>query len=428
MNPRLFSTSHLRISEALYNVANVAVPISEVWKTMSDRRPFRLSRRQVVRGLLATSAFGLTAKFGSSCAQSPSTVSAGAAGEALDELVVGFIYVGPKDDFGYNQAHAEGAAALAANVPGVRIVEEASVPETTAVAEAMRSMIELDGAKVLFPTSFGYFDPYILELAGEFPDVQFFHAGGLYQEGVHPANVGSYFGFIDEAQYVAGVVAGSTSSSGRLGFVAAKPIPQVLRNINSFTLGAKSVNPNITTQVIFTGDWAAPVKEAEATNSMADQGVDVVTCHVDSPKVVIETAERRGIFSSGYHANQSALAPKGYLTGAEWDWSSIYTSIGQQVMAGKTLINGDIPHILRGGLADNFCKLSPYGTAVTDETKAVADTALAGVKSGDIMIYDGPLKTNDGQEVIPADKGLPIDDIELEKMDFLIEGVNGSVS
>lgn len=314
---------------------------------MSDRRPFRLSRRQVVRGLLATSAFGLTAKFSSGCAQSPNTAGAGG-GEALDELVVGFIYVGPKDDFGYNQAHAEGAAALAANVPGVRIVEEASVPETTAVAEAMRSMIELDGAKVLFPTSFGYFDPYILELAGEFPDVQFFHAGGLYQEGVHPANVGSYFGYIDEAQYVAGVVAGSTSKSGRLGFVAAKPIPQVLRNINSFTLGAKSVNPNITTQVIFTGDWAAPVKEAEATNSMADQGVDVVTCHVDSPKVVIETAERRGIFSSGYHANQSALAPKGYLTGAEWDWSSIYTSIGQQVMAGKTLMNGDIPHILRG--------------------------------------------------------------------------------
>lgn len=394
---------------------------------MSDRRPFRLSRRQVVRGLLATSAFGLTAKFSSGCAQSPNTAGAGG-GEALDELVVGFIYVGPKDDFGYNQAHAEGAAALAANVPGVRIVEEASVPETTAVAEAMRSMIELDGAKVLFPTSFGYFDPYILELAGEFPDVQFFHAGGLYQEGVHPANVGSYFGYIDEAQYVAGVVAGSTSKSGRLGFVAAKPIPQVLRNINSFTLGAKSVNPNITTQVIFTGDWAAPVKEAEATNSMADQGVDVVTCHVDSPKVVIETAERRGIFSSGYHANQSALAPKGYLTGAEWDWSSIYTSIGQQVMAGKTLMNGDIPHILRGGLADNFCKLSPYGAAVSDETKAAADAALAGVKSGDITIYNGPLKTNDGQEIIPADKGLPIDDIELEKMDFLIEGVNGSVS
>ena len=150
--------------------------------------------------------------------------------------------------------------------------------------------------------------------------MQFFHAGGLYQEGVHPKNVGSYFGYIDEAQYVAGVVAGHMSQSGKLGFVAAKPIPQLLRNVNSFTLGAKSINPDITTQVIFTGDWAVPVKEAEATNSMADQGVDVITCHVDSPKVVMETAEKRGIFASGYHANQSSLAPAGYLTGAEWDW------------------------------------------------------------------------------------------------------------
>jgi simple sugar transport system substrate-binding protein len=307
-------------------------------------------------------------------------------------------------------------------------VEEASVPETTAVAEAMRSMIEIDGAKALFPTSFGYFDPHILELAKEFPDVQFFHAGGLYQDGVHPNNVGSYFGYIDEAQYVAGVVAGHMSKSGRLGFVAAKPIPQVLRNINSFTLGARSVNPEATTQVIFTGDWASPVKEAEATNSMADQGIDVITCHVDSPKVVIETAERRGIFSSGYHANQGPLAPKGYLTGAEWDWSSIYTSLGQQFMEGKTLMAGDIPHILRGGLADNFCKLSPYGEAVTAEAQAAADAAMTGVKSGDLIIYNGPLNTNDGKEILPAGKGFSIEDIELEKMDYLIEGVNGSVS
>ncbi|HIK44514.1 MAG TPA: BMP family ABC transporter substrate-binding protein [Leptolyngbyaceae cyanobacterium M65_K2018_010] len=397
---------------------------------MSDRnRFFHLSRRQVVRGLLASSAFGLTAKLGSGCAQSTSSPEAGDQGGAVpDQLVVGFLYVGPKDDYGYNQAHAEGAAAMAANVPGIKIVEEASVPETSAVAEAMRSMIEIDGAKVLFPTSFGYFDPYILELAGEFPDVQFFHAGGLYQAGVHPNNVGSYFGFIDEAQYVAGIVAGHTSKSGKLGFVAAKPIPQLLRNVNSFTLGARSVNPKATTQVIFTGDWAMPVKEAEATNSMVDQGVDVITCHVDSPKVVIETAERRGVFSSGYHANQSSLAPKGYLTGAEWDWSSIYTSLGEQFMAGKTLMAGDIPHILRGGIADKFCKLSPYGPAVSDQAKADADAALAALSAGELIIYEGPLQTNDGKEVLPSGKGLKIDDLELEKMNYLIEGVNGSVS
>jgi simple sugar transport system substrate-binding protein len=378
---------------------------------------------------MATTAFGVVTKFGTACSPAPQEGSAteGGGGGGGEDFVVGFIYVGPKDDFGYNQAHAEGAAAMAANVPGIRIVEEASVPETSAVAETMRSMIEIDGAQVLFPTSFGYFDPYILELATEFPEVQFFHAGGLYQEDVHPDNVGSYFGYIDEAQYVAGVVAGHMSASGRLGFVAAKPIPQVLRNINAFTLGAKTVNPDITTQVIFTGDWAEPVKEAEATNSMADQGIDVVTCHVDSPKVVMETAERRGIYSSGYHANQAPLAPEGYLTGAEWDWSSIYTRLGEQFTAGDTLMAGDIPHLLRGGLADNFCKLSDYGPAVTDEAKAAADAARDQLSKGELVIYPGGLKDNRGNEVIPAGDGYKQDNIELEKMDYLIEGVQGSI-
>ncbi|MGD1858445.1 MAG: BMP family ABC transporter substrate-binding protein [Leptolyngbyaceae cyanobacterium] len=398
---------------------------------MTQHRFTRLSRRQVVRGLMATTAFGVVTKFGTACspaADSGTPTDDATSGDAGDEnLVVGFIYVGPKDDFGYNQAHAEGAAAMIANVPGITLVEEASVPETTAVAEAMRSMIEIDGAKVLFPTSFGYFDPYILELAEEFPDVQFFHAGGLYQDGVHPDNVGSYFGYIDEAQYVAGVVAGHMTQSGKLGFVAAKPIPQVLRNINAFTLGAKSVKPEITTQVIFTGDWALPVKEAEATNSMADQGIDVITCHVDSPKVVIETAEKRGIFSSGYHANQAPLAPDGYLTGAEWDWSSIYTQLGEQFVAGQTLMAGDIPHILRGGLAGNFCKLSDYGAAVSEEAKADADAAQAQLESGELVIYQGELKDNQGNVILAGEEEYKQDNIELEKMDYLIEGVEGSI-
>jgi len=399
---------------------------------VSNPRVMNLSRRQVVRGLLATAAFGVATKFGTGC--SAPTTPTGTDGESPttggtggSPLVVGFIYVGPKDDFGYNQAHAEGAAAMVANVPGIKVVEEASVPETTAVAETMRNMIEVDGAKVLFPTSFGYFDPYILDMAKEFPDVQFFHAGGLYQEGVHPNNVGSYFGYIDEAEYVAGIVAAHTSKSGKLGFIAAKPIPQVLRNINSYTLGARSINPAVTTQVIFTGDWAEPVKEAEASNSMADQGIDVITCHVDSPKVVIETAEKRGIFCTGYHANQSSLAPKGYLTGAEWDWSRVYIKLGEQFIAGKTLMNGDIPHLDRGGLAEKFCKVSPYGPAVSDAAKTDADAAKDKLIQGELVIYQGPLKSNTGREILAEGQQYKQQDIELEKMDYLVEGVIGSV-
>ncbi|MEO0490784.1 MAG: BMP family ABC transporter substrate-binding protein, partial [Cyanobacteria bacterium J06659_2] len=297
---------------------------------------------------------------------------------------------------------------------------------TTAVAESMRGMIDIDEAKVLFPTSFGYFDPHILELAEEYPDVQFFHAGGLYQEGVHPKNVGSYFGYIDEAQYVAGIVAGLTTKTNKLGFIAAKPIPQVLRNVNSFTLGAKSVNPDVTTQIVFTGNWAEPIKEAESTNSMADQGIDVVTCHVDSPKVVMETAERRGIFCSGYHADQAALAPEGYLTGAEWDWNNIYSGLAEEIQSGKSLMDGSIPHILRGGLKEGFCKLSAYGPAVSEEAQAAAEEAKAALIDGTLRIYPSGLQDNKGNVVIEGEAPKH-DEPVLEQMDYLIDGVIGSV-
>ena len=287
-------------------------------------------------------------------------------------------------------------------------------------------MITQNGAKVLFPTSFGYFDPHILKIAKDNPNVQFFHCGGLYQEGKTPKNIGSYYGYIDEAEYIAGIVAGLTTKSGKLGFVAAKPIPQVLRNINSYTLGARSVNPKVTVQVVFTGDWSVPVKEAEAANSMVDQGVDVLTCHVDSPKVVIETAEKRKVFCTGYHVDQSKLAPNGYLTGAEWDWGNVYTQYAEQIKAGKTLTSGGIPNIVRGGLKEKFCKVSPFGTAVSAATKKAAEAAMAKFMDGTAVIYAGEIKDNTGKVVIPKDKIMKQTDPELEGMSWLVEGVIGS--
>jgi basic membrane protein A len=384
-----------------------------------------ISRRQVIRGLLATGAFGATSRIWTGC--TPNAAKSSGSAASGKDLTIGFIYVGPKDDYGYNQAHFQGKEGLKA-VAGVKTVDQASVPETTEVQEAMRNMIEQDKATVLFPTSFGYFDPHILKLATDYPDVQFFHCGGLYQEGKHPKNVGSYYGYIDEAQYIAGIVAAHMSKSGKLGFVGAKPIPQVLRNINSFTLGARSVKPTVTTQVIFTGDWSLPVKEAEATNSLVDQSVDVVTCHVDSPKVVIETAEKRGIYSSGYHANQAALAPKGYLTGAEWDWTTVYNNYAKLIQDGKTLMNGGIPHLLRGGYKDGFVKISQYGPAVTEAAKKDAEAARAKLQDGSLVIYKGELKDNTGKVIVPAGKELAQKAIELESMNWLVEGVLGRTS
>lgn len=359
------------------------------------------------RRLLGTSAAGLAA----------SALPLGSALAQGKPLVVGFIYVGPRDDYGYNQAHAEGAAALK-KIAGVKVLEEEKVPETVAVEKSMESMINLDGATLVFPTSFGYFDPHMLKMAAKYPKIQFRHCGGLWTSAKHPANTGSYFGYIDEGQYLNGVVAGHASKSGKLGFIAAKPIPQVLRNINAFTLGARSVNPAITTQVIITGDWALPVKEAEATNALIAQGVDVVTCHVDSPKVVVETAERRGIMTCGYHANQSKLAPKGYLTGAEWNWHKVYTDFIADMKAGRTPGN-----FVRGGLKEGFVKTSPYGAAVPEKARTMADGIKAQMLGGAFTIFKGAMKDNKGKTVIAAGKSHAQTDPWLETMNWMVEGV-----
>jgi basic membrane protein A len=340
---------------------------------------------------------------------------------AQSGLTVGFIYVGPRDDFGYNQAHAEGAAAVKA-MAGVTVVEEENVAETVDVRQSMESMINLDGASLLFPTSFGYFDPHILELAPQYPDVRFQHAAGLWSEGM-PTNVGSYFGYIGMGQYLNGIVAGHMSATKKIGFVAAKPIPQVLLNINSFLLGARAVDPTITCQVIFTGEWSLAVKEAEATNALADAGCDVITCHVDGPKVVIETAAGRGAFVCGYHADQSALAPEKYLTGAEWNWAGVYTGMVQAVLDGGTL-----PNFSRGGLADGYIKMSPLGPAVTDAARAQYESVKAEIMAGGFAALQGPLNDNTGAPILAAGEALVETDIALESMSYLVEGVIGSTS
>ena len=144
---------------------------------------------------------------------------------AAKDLVVGFIYVGPKDDYGYNQAHAE-AAAMLKKMPGVKIVEEEKVPETDDVSKTMESMIKLDGATLLFPTSFGYFDPYMLKMAAKYKDIQFRHCGGLWTKDKHPMNTGSYFGYIGMCQYLNGIAAAHATKTKKIGFIAAKPIPR----------------------------------------------------------------------------------------------------------------------------------------------------------------------------------------------------------
>ncbi len=345
-------------------------------------------------------------------------LSAGRA-RAAAELTIGVIYVGARDDFGWNQAHAVAVKALK-DVPGVKVVEEENVPETDAVSKTIESMINLDGAKLLLPTSFGYYNPFVLDEAKQFPDVQFRHAAPLWKP-TDPKNAGSYFAFLDQAHYIDGVAAGAASPSGKLGFVAAKPIGIVLRNINSFLTGARTVNPKATVQVIFTGDWSLPVREAEATNALVDAGCDLITCHVDGPKVVIQTAESRGVKTCGHNASQAPLAPKGFVTGAEYKWETIYKGFADLLGKGQPL-----PNVTFGGYDKDMVRNTPYGAGADAKTKQVTDAAIADLKAGK-PIFKTAVKDNKGKVVLPD---APYDNYAdpLNNMGYLVDGVLGSTT
>src|ERR1700722_15962393 len=310
------------------------------------------------RVLLKTTAFGLA----------DASLNMGSVGRAFaaKDLTVGVVYVGARDDFGWNEAHAVAIESLAEG-PGGKGVEEENVPETDAVSKSMESMINLDGAGLILATSFGYYTPFVVDLAKKYPDVEFRHAAPLWNKDKDPKNAGSYFGYLNQAHYVDGVAAGLSTKSNKIGFVAAKPIASVLSNINSFMLGARKVNPKAIVQVIFTGDWSMPVREAESANALVDAGCDVITCHVDGPKVVIETAEKRGVKSCGHNASQAPLAPKGFISGAEYKWATIYKGYATELTAGKTL-----PNMVSGGYEADMVQNSPFGACASDAARTAA--------------------------------------------------------
>jgi basic membrane protein A and related proteins len=335
-------------------------------------------------------------------------------------VTIGIVYVGPRDDFGWNQAHAVAIKALKA-LPGVTAVEEENVPETDACAKSMESMVNLDNANIVLGTSFGYFDPFMVDLAKKYAKVEFRHAAPLWNASKHPKNLGSYFGYLNQAHYVDGVAAGLSTRSNKLGFVAAKPIASVLSNINSFMLGAKKTNPNATVQVIFTGDWSLPVREAEAVNALIDAGCDVITCHVDGPKVVVETAEKRGVKTCGHNSSQAPLAPKGFITGAEYKWETIYKGYATNLAAGKPL-----PNMVAGGYEGDMVQNSPFGAGASDAARKAATAAIADLRAKK-PIYVGPLKDNKTGKVV-IDKTYDNLDPYLDQMNYLLEGVVGSIT
>lgn len=333
------------------------------------------------------------------------------------EMTVGYLYVGARNDYGYNQNHAVAAQAVG-QLPGVRLVEQERVPESDKVAVAMEAMILEDNARIVFPTSYGYYQPYVLELAQAYPDVYFMHCGSSWRAGEDPNNIGSYVGHMHEGQHLAGIAAAHAAPAGRIGFVASFRYPGVLRNINAFALGAQRVNPDMTMQVVFIGNWADPVREAEAVNTMADQGVEVIGCSVDSARTVVETAQRRGIRACGHNASVAQLAPASYLTAAIADWSVHNLAVVQTVQQG-----GKPPNFFSGGLAEGLVTVDLDG-----QLNAAMRTAIAARRhelvAGNDWIWTGPLYDNTGTLQVAPGIRLERDQKPLRGMDWFVRGVS----
>src|SRR3954468_6398238 len=244
---------------------------------------------------------------------------------------IGLIFVGPKDDYGYNQAAYAGSQEVAKAFGAMEVLTAENVPEDDNATRVMEGMIR-KGAKIIFATSYGHKDP-ALKVAAAHPDVVVLEQGNIV-DGTLPANFGTYFGTVYEPVYLAGIAAGKATKTNKLGYVYAFPISQTLDNVNAFQLGAASVNPAAKTYVVNTSSWCDPAKQAEATKSLLSQGVDVISQHQDCTATVIRATEAAGAYTVGYHADASALAPHGWLTGSQWNWGPLYTKMTQKILAG----------------------------------------------------------------------------------------------
>ncbi|NKY40318.1 BMP family ABC transporter substrate-binding protein [Cellulomonas septica] len=379
---------------------------------------------RTVRAALLAGALAVLA----ACSPAASTTSGGATAAATDAspgegaTKIGVIAVGPQDDFGYNQAVFQGVEALREAFPDVEVLDAYNIPEDDTAATTMESMVA-QGATIIFATSYGHLDA-AKQVAAAHPDVVVVHQGGLLDPA--PANMGTYFGSVYEPVYLAGIAAGAATTTGKLGYVYAIPIPQTLANINAFTLGAQSVRPDVQVTAVSTTSWCDPATQADRVASLLASGVDVMTQHQDCTKTIIEATEDAGAFTVGYHADASSLAPEGWLTGSEWDWGPLYTEIAQTAIDGDFVgseFNGNYRANMASG-ANPFVQ-SVFGPSVTAETRALIEAAAAELEAGGSP-FTGPVVAQDGTVEVPEGETPPVETVE--QMDYFVQGVTGTVS
>lgn len=331
----------------------------------------------------------------------------------VDSVKAGFIYVGPVGDAGWTFAHDEGRKAM----EKLPFVEEStyieSVPEGAESARVITGLVR-KGHNLIFTTSFGYMDA-TLEVAKRYKDVVFMHCSGFKTA----ENMGNYFGRMYEPRYLSGIVAGKMTKANIIGYVAAFPIPEVIRGINAFTLGVRSVNPEAEVRVVWTQTWFDPGIERDAADSLLDIGADVLAMHQDAP-ATLQAAEARGAYVVGYNSDMRKFAPNAFLTAPVWNWGPLYSKIAEEVKKG-TWSSGST----WWGMKEDLVQLAPISSKVPSDVQALVMNKAEQIKMGSLHPFAGPVTDQSGKEQIP--EGTIADDNHLLGMNYFVKGVSGTI-
>ena len=377
-----------------------------------------LSKRALLKfgGLATVAAAAALAGCGKKDAEPTASAapSEAAAAATTEPLKIAFAYVGPVGDAGWTYAHDQGRKAIEAEF-GDKVVTSyvEKVPEGPEAERVIRDLVG-QGNTLVFGTTFGYMEP-MLKVAADNPNVKFEHATG-YKTA---ANMRTYDSRTYEGAYMAGVIAGAMTKSNTLGVVGSIPIPEVIRNINSFTLGAQSVNPNIKTRVVWVNSWFDPPKEAEGAQSLLNQGADVLFQNTDSA-AVLQTAEKAGKYAFGWDSDMRLFGPKAHLGSAIINWGPYYVKATRDALEGTWSTGG-----VWWGVKEGAIDLVSISDAVPADIRAKVDGIRAGLKEGSYNIWKGPIVGQDGKEVLAKD--VVADDKFLGGINFYIKGVEGSV-
>lgn len=338
--------------------------------------------------------------------------AAGVAAAEPTPLKVVFLYSAPVGDAGWGFAHEkarrEVQAKFGSKVQTSFIDSVAEGPDSERVVREIISQ----GAKMVVGTSFGYMDP-MLRVSRDFADVKFEHASGYKTS----PNMRIFNSRIYEGYYLAGVVAGSMSKSNVLGFVGAVPIPEVIRNLNSFTLGALSVNPKIVTKVVWTNEWFNPPKETDAANSLINNGADILMQNTASP-AVLQTAQQRGKRAFGVYSDMTSYAPKASLGSAIINWTPYYTQAIESALAGTWSTGASLWGVKQGSV-----DLVALADDVPASVRSKLEEVKAGLRNGSFGIWRGPIQDQTSKEVLAAK--VDAKDAFLDAMNFLVKGVDG---